>query len=138
MGELLPGIREALEAMNRGDVEPSVSLLDERVEWRGPTRGHLWWKHTPSCHGPHEARENFKLQVRKGNQHPGARSFTLEQLEQVGDRLVLGGRWTTDGGSDEEAGRFFQVLTVRNGRIVDIQGCRSHRAALRYLRRAAR
>jgi hypothetical protein len=31
-------MRDALEAMSRGDVEPAVSLLDPEVEWRGPTR----------------------------------------------------------------------------------------------------
>ena len=134
MPEVLPGMQEALEAMNRGDVEPAVSLLDPRVEWRGPTRGHLWWKHTPSCHGPDQARENFKLQVTKGRQRPGASAFRLEQVEQIGDRLVVGGRWTMEDGTSEEAGRFFEVLTVRAGRIVDIQGCRSHAAAIRYAR----
>jgi ketosteroid isomerase-like protein len=124
--------------MNRGDVEPAVALLDERVEWRGPARGHLWWKHTPSCHGPDQARQNFELQVRKGNQRPEATCFTFEQFEQVDDRLVIGGSWTMEDGSREEAGRFFEVLTVRDGRIVDIKGCTSRRAAGRYARRAGR
>jgi hypothetical protein len=53
----------------------------------------------------------------------------------VGARLVVGGRWTMDDGSSEEAGRFFQVVSVRDGRIVDIQGCRSRRAAMRSARR---
>ena len=26
-------------------------------EWRGVSAGHLWWKHTPACHGPSEALE---------------------------------------------------------------------------------
>lgn len=118
--------------MNRGDVEPVVSLLDPDVDWRGATRGHLWWKHTPSCHGSDDARENFKLQVTKGHRRPGAKALELEQVEQVGNQVVVGGRWTMQDGSSEEAGRFFEVLTVRDGRIVDIQSCRSRRAAIRY------
>jgi hypothetical protein len=39
-------------------------------------------------------------------------------------------------GSHQRAGRFFQVLTVRDGRIVNIQGCKSRRAATRYAKRA--
>jgi ketosteroid isomerase-like protein len=41
-------LRAAAEALNRGDSEPFVSLFGEDTEWRGPTSGHLWWKHTPS------------------------------------------------------------------------------------------
>jgi ketosteroid isomerase-like protein len=41
-------LRAAVEALDRGDVEPFVALLDENSEWRGITRGRLWWKHTPS------------------------------------------------------------------------------------------
>jgi ketosteroid isomerase-like protein len=132
----LPGLTQALEELNRGNVEPTVALLDTDVDWRGRPNGHLWWKQMPSCHGPDEARENLKLQVVKGRARPRTKDFALEQVEQVGDRLVVGGRWTMEDGSQETAGRFFQVLTVRDGRIVDMQGCTSRRAALRYARRS--
>jgi hypothetical protein len=107
--DILPGLSEALEAMNRGDVEPAVALLDPDVDWRGRPQGHLWWRHAPSCHGP----------------------------DEVGDCVVVGGRWTMTDGSREVAGRFYQVLRVRGGLIVDIQGCTSRRAAMAYARRAA-
>lgn len=137
MDEILPGLKVALDAMNRGDVEPVVALLDPDVDWRGKPRGHLWWRHEPSCHGPDEARRNFELQVVKGRARPRTKAFALEQVDRVGDRVVVGGRWTMDDGGSEAAGRFFQVLTVRDGRIVDIQGCTSHRAAMRYAQRAS-
>lgn len=82
-----------------------------------------------------EARENFELQVVKGRARPSTKRFALEQVDQVHDRIVVGGRWTMEDGSTEAAGRFFQVLTVRDGRIVDIQGCTSRGAAMRYARR---
>jgi ketosteroid isomerase-like protein len=135
--DLLPGIDAALEAMNRGDVEPAVALLDPDVDWRGRTRGHLWWRHEPSCHGPEEARQNFRLQMVKGQARPSTKQFALQKVEQVGQRLVIGGRWTMDDDSQEESGRFYQVLTVRDGRIVDIQGCTSRRSAMRYAQRAS-
>jgi ketosteroid isomerase-like protein len=133
--DVLPGLAEALEAINRGDVEPAVALLGSDVDWRGRPAGHLWWKHTPSCHGPDEARQNLQLQVVKGRARLGTKEFALEQVEQVGNRLVIGGRWTMEDGSRETAGRFFQVLTVRDGRIVEIQGCTGRRAALRHAKR---
>ena len=135
MDEILPGLSAALQAMNRGDVEPAVALLDPDVDWRGRSQGHLWWRHTPSCHGRDQARENFELQVVKGKARPGVRAFTLEQVDQVGDRVVIGGRWQMADGGEQEAGRFYQVLTVRDGLVVDIQGCGSLRAAQRYARR---
>jgi ketosteroid isomerase-like protein len=135
--DILPGLREALEAMNRGDVEPAVALLDPDVDWRGRPRGHLWWRQAPSCHGPEQARRNLKLQVDKGQARPGVKEFALEQVAQVGDCLVVGGRWTMADGSREVAGRFSQVLRVRGGLIVDIQGCTSRRAAMAYARRVA-
>lgn len=41
-------IQAALDAAVAGDLEPLVSMLDPDLEWRGVTRGRLWWRHTPS------------------------------------------------------------------------------------------
>ena len=125
MAQILPGLQEALEAMNRGDVEPTVALLDPDVDWRARPFGHLWWKHTPSCHGPDEARVNLERQA--------AKRFRLDVLEEIGDRVLVGGSWRRTDGADE-AGEFVQVLTVRDGRIVDIQGFTSLRSARRHAR----
>lgn len=133
MAELLPGLDAALDAMNRGDVEPTVALLDEAVVWRARPQGHLWWKHMASCSGPDEARANLERQAAKGARG-GPREFALEQVEQVGDRVVIAGRWSAQDGHQSRARRFFQVLTVRDGKIVDIQGCNSRRAARAYAR----
>ena len=138
MDDVLPGLNEALEAINRGDVEPAVALLDPDVDWRGRPRGHLWWRQTPSCHGPDEVRKNLALQVDKGQARPGIKRFALEQVAQVGECVVVAGGWTVADGSREDAGRFYQVLRVRAGLIVDIQGCTSRRAAMAYARRTAR
>jgi hypothetical protein len=41
-------LRAAAEALNRGDSEPFASPFADEAEWRGPSRGNLWWKHAPS------------------------------------------------------------------------------------------
>jgi hypothetical protein len=41
-------LRIAVDALNAGDPEPFVALIDEDSEWRGIASGHLWWKQTPS------------------------------------------------------------------------------------------
>ena len=91
---------------------------------------------TPSCHGPDEARRNLELQVVKGQARPGIKRFALEQVAQVGECVVVAGRWEMADGSLEDAGRFYQVLRIRGGLIVDIQGCTGRRAAMAYARRA--
>jgi ketosteroid isomerase-like protein len=123
--EVLPGLSEALEAMNRGDAESAAALLDPDVDWRARPQGHLWWRHTPSCHGRDEARANLQVQAGK--------RWRLDEVERVGDRIVIGGGWANEAGSGE-TGSFFQVLTVRDGKVVDIQGCNSLREARRVAR----
>jgi ketosteroid isomerase-like protein len=41
-------VQSAFDAAVGGDVEPLVSMLHPSLEWRGVTRGHLWWRNTPS------------------------------------------------------------------------------------------
>ena len=38
----------AVEALNQGDPAPFASLFEDNAEWRGVSRGVLWWKHAPS------------------------------------------------------------------------------------------
>ena len=41
-------VQAALDAATGGDVDPLVSMFAPDLEWRGTTRGHLWWRRTPS------------------------------------------------------------------------------------------
>jgi hypothetical protein len=55
------------------------------------------------------------------------------EFVQIGeDRLIGSTRWLDPDGHSHER---YQVLTVRDGRIVDMQGCASRRAAERFARR---
>lgn len=53
------------------------------------------------------------------------------EFTQVGDKIIGSTRWVQAGGTRVER---FQVLTVRDGKIVDMQGCSSRRRAERFAR----
>lgn len=56
------------------------------------------------------------------------------EFTPVGDDKIIGStEWTDAGGRRRER---FQVLTLRGGKIVDMQGCRSQRDAERFARRS--
>lgn len=38
----------AVAALNDGDLEPFVGLIDDDMVWTGQPQGWLWWRHTPS------------------------------------------------------------------------------------------
>jgi ketosteroid isomerase-like protein len=127
---MIDRLRAAAEALNEGDVEPFVALIAEDSEWRGVTSGHLWWKQTPACHGPEEARQVLLSQFSKRR---ALGAVIQPEFTQVGDRIVGSTRWTTPDGRAQER---FQVLTLRDGTIVDIQGCDSRGDAERFARSA--
>jgi hypothetical protein len=70
----------------------------------------------------------FKIEKRGERRIEVQPSFT-----QVGNNKLIGStQWMgADGGRHER----FQVLTLRDGKIVDMQGCASRRAAERFARR---
>jgi ketosteroid isomerase-like protein len=45
---MIEELRAAAEALNEGDPGPFASLFAEDAEWRGVSRGHLWWRRAPS------------------------------------------------------------------------------------------
>jgi ketosteroid isomerase-like protein len=127
---MIDRLRTAAEALNQGDVEPFVALIADDSEWRGVTSGHLWWKQTAACHGPAEARQALLVQFSKRRALGAA---IQPEFTQIGDRIIGSTRWTTPDGRAEER---FQVLTIRDGQIVDIQGCESRRDAERFAKSA--
>jgi ketosteroid isomerase-like protein len=127
---MIDQLRAAAEALNQGDPEPFASLFVEDAEWRGVSHGHLWWKRAPSCRGPDEAREVLRFQIQK----QGARRIEVEpEFEQVGaDTVIASTRWLNTDGRRQER---FQVITLRDGKIDDMQGCASRREAESFARR---
>ena len=70
----------------------------------------------------------FQIQKR------GERRIEIQpEFTQVGDDTIIGStQWLGDEGQRQER---FQVLTLRDGKIVDMQGCASRRDAERFARR---
>jgi hypothetical protein len=54
------------------------------------------------------------------------------EFEVVGERVLGSTLWTDEQGRRQER---YQVLTIRDGKIVDLQGFTSRRAAERFARR---
>jgi ketosteroid isomerase-like protein len=128
-GAMIDQLRAAAEALGRGDPEPFASLMAEGSEWRGVSHGRLWWKQTPSCHGPGEALEVMQHQIRKRGEN---RLEVRPEFIQVGDDKIIGSaEWM---GTDGRRQVRYQVLTLRDGKIVDMQGCSSLREAERFAR----
>ena len=127
---MIDQLRAAAEALNQGDPEPFASLIADENEWRGVSHGRLWWKSTPACHGAGEAREVLKFQIKKRGEH---RIEIQPEFTQVGaDKIIGSTQWS---GADGRRHERFQVLTLRDGKIVDMQGCASRREAERFARR---
>lgn len=72
----------------------------------------------------------FQIEKRSGRP-PSARP----ELTTVGDDRVTGSTvWLDEDGKRIER---YQVLTIRGGKIVDLQGCETKRQAERFARRAS-
>jgi hypothetical protein len=54
------------------------------------------------------------------------------EFTMVGDKVIGSTMWTNDDGRRQER---YQVLTIRDGKIADLQGCRTRREAERFARR---
>jgi hypothetical protein len=130
---MIEQLRVAADALNEGNPEPFASLMASDSEWRGVSRGHLWWKQAPVCHGPAGALEVMRFQIRKRAEN---RLQVRPEFTQVGDDTIIGSsEWM---GTDGRRQVRYQVLTLLDGKIIDMQGCSSRREAERFARRARR
>jgi hypothetical protein len=62
----------------------------------------------------------------------GRRVEIQPEFTQVGEKIIGSTAWL---GADGRRHERFQVLTLRDGKIVDMQGCSSRRQAERFARR---
>ena len=72
----------------------------------------------------------MRFQIKKRGERPVE---IQPEFTQVGDDKIIGStKWLAAEGQRAER---FQVLTLRDGKIVDMQGCSSRREAERFARR---
>ena len=45
---MIDRLKIAVDALNQGDPQPFAALFATDAEWRGVSRGFLWWSHAPS------------------------------------------------------------------------------------------
>ena len=68
-----------------------------------------------------------------GFQLRGGRRLEVQpEFAKIGDRIIGSTQWLDDEGRRQER---YQVLTIRGGKIVDMQGCATRREAERFARR---
>jgi hypothetical protein len=73
------------------------------------------------------------FQIRKRGER---RAEVQPEFTRVGDNVIIGSTsWLGEDGRRQER---FQVLTLRDGKIADLQGCRSRREAEHVARRRTR
>jgi hypothetical protein len=72
----------------------------------------------------------LSFQIRKR----GDRRIAVQpEFAQVGDKIIGSTHWLAADGRRQER---YQVLTLRDGKIVDMQGCATRRQAERFAGRA--
>ena len=124
---MIDQLRTAADALNEGNPEPFAALIADDSEWRGVSHGRLWWKQTPACHGPDEALDVMQHQIRKRADNLLQVRPEFTQVEA--DKIIGSSEWM---GTDGRRQVRYQVLTLREDKIVDMQGCRSLREAKRF------
>ena len=125
---MIDELREAAEALNRGNPDPFASLFAEDAEWRGVPRKFLWWHIAPRCHGPEEARAVLSHQIRKRNGKTIDRS---PEFRQVGDKIIGTLDWMNVDGTRQTR---YHVLTVNGGKIVAMRCYGTRLDAERFIR----
>lgn len=121
MDEVAERVRRAMVA---GDVAAFAELLDPNVTWGAPGA------RNPTCKN-----RNQVLTWYERAQESGVRGSPFD-VEVVGDRLVvsLSVQGTEEARERGGTALRYQVLTVRDGRIVDIVGFDAKADALSYSR----
>jgi ketosteroid isomerase-like protein len=119
MDEVAALVRRAIAAE---DFQAFSDLLDPNVTWGAPGA------RNPSCKN-----RNQVLAWYQRGRDAGVRGSVYD-LEVVGDRLLVSMSVTGTDNAQERGGTAlrFQVLTVRNGRIVEIVGFDDKAEALTY------
>jgi ketosteroid isomerase-like protein len=120
MSRTLDLLQAAYQRAGRDGVDAVVDLLDPQVEWLAATPG-PW-----DCHDREQVLETFQRQYDQG-----VRADFGQPIE-AGDKVILDVRpyRQDERGNKTEERRLWQVLTMRQGKIVRIQDYTDQAAAL--------
>jgi ketosteroid isomerase-like protein len=116
-------LHRAWESMSvEGDLSVLEGALDPEAKWRGVEDG-PW-----AC-------ENRKmiLEVMERNLHDGLVG-RIEEAVEVGGRIVVAFRpdQPRDDGRPLDRGIAYVVVTMRDGRVIELKGCADRTAAMTY------
>ena len=117
-------VREAFLAINRGDEETFLALLDPGIEWRSPTTGIV---PASVLRGRDAVREGRHAAEADGRHVV----TTLQELRTAGDDVLVLGVVTSE---TPHRGRMMLPLawiwTVRNGRVTHVESFTGRQSAL--------
>lgn len=118
-------IRTAYEAYARGDVATMLGFIDPDLEWTYLDPG-LEDPEPQVCHGRHQLETALRRQTEHGL------DSELEEVLGVGDQAMIVVRTPgVDAYRLRQADdRNYDVLTLREGRIVAIRACRDREEAM--------
>jgi ketosteroid isomerase-like protein len=118
-------IRTAYEAYARGDVATMLGFIDPDLEWTYLDPG-LEDPEPQVCHGRHQLETALRGQTERGL------GSELEEVLGVGDQAMIVVRTPgVDAYRLRQADdRNYDVLTLREGRIVAIRACRDREEAM--------
>ena len=132
--EELSNLRTAYAALNDGNLEPIVDLLDPQVHLRGPEHGHLWWKSHRTWNGPADV--EAALAPRRSSAGTPPRQIHAGEPTPMGSHFMVECHLvppadTPDTTPDEHGrdGDFHEVVTIRDGKIVRFADYRSRTTA---------
>jgi ketosteroid isomerase-like protein len=125
-------IRDAYEAYARGDIATLLDAVDPDLEWTylDPSQSDPL---PQTCHGRKEFEHGLRRQASRGLRSQ------IEEVVAQGDKVLVTVRTP---GADQFRARptgdlNFDVITVRDGRIVALRACRDREQALALLGLAA-
>ena len=128
----LSNLKAAYAALNEGNRAPIVDLLDPQVHMRGPENGHLWWRTHRTWNGPGEVGAEL---TRRSLPDPRQSPIEARMREPtpIGSRFLVEYHTAatletiqTGHGRDVD---FYEVITMRGGKIVLLADYRSQRTA---------
>jgi ketosteroid isomerase-like protein len=124
MSEPVEVVRELYVAVAAGDRDAIAARLAPQVRWQGRARGPRWRPRRPSCSGRQDGTASMLLIGRKRS------TVQPRTFQAAGDRVLV--RLWADT-MEGRPTRWWSVLTVRDGQVIDVVDYRRHRDAVRTL-----